>query len=228
MENSVIERVKECIEIKGMSAREFAKSIGFNCSTLNNYITGRRVTVGVDLIQKIVQTFKEINSEWLLTGNGNMIKASNKIQQVQSETKYPFKPFIDTSHISSSVDDGFDVLINECECEYLSLPISVTYDFSICARGDSMINPTRPDKSIKSGDIVACRIWKSKKHIRWGEVYVLATDDGIIFKQVLKSDDENTIMCVSYNTEENYLPYKLPLSEVHDLALVVGVVKAKF
>lgn len=224
MKSSVIQRVSALIAAKGMSSRSFASTIGFNYSTLNNYITGRRANVDIVLLEKIANSFGDINVSWLLTGNGNMVKSDEKVGAVSVSSKYPLKPFVDIANISYLMQNGFSISVNEKGFEYLSLPISTTYDFSIRAMGDSMVNRLRPEKSIKSGDIVACRVWKSRTHIRWGEVYALSTVDGVIIKKIEKSEKEGVILCVSHNVEENYLPYELPMSEVQEMALVVGVV----
>ncbi|MDL2212512.1 helix-turn-helix domain-containing protein [Bacteroides sp. OttesenSCG-928-D19] len=74
MENSVIERIREIIKYKGMTPRAFAIAIGFNYSTLNNYLTGRRTSIDLNLLVRIESTFDEISSEWMLTGKGHMLK----------------------------------------------------------------------------------------------------------------------------------------------------------
>jgi transcriptional regulator with XRE-family HTH domain len=70
MESAVIERIKQIIESKGLSARAFANKIDFKYSTLNNYLTGRRSSIDLDLIIKIESTFDDISIPWLITGKG--------------------------------------------------------------------------------------------------------------------------------------------------------------
>ena len=64
-------------------------------------------------------------------------------------------------------------------------------------------------------------------HVRWGEVYALATYDGIMIKKVEESEQEGYIRCVPFNKEEGFKPYDVPINEIHDWALVVGVVSVK-
>ena len=90
-----------------------------------------------------------------------------------------------------------------------------------------MINRNCPEQSINERDIVACKIWTSRTHLRWGEVYALATNDGIIVKKIMPADREGFIKCVSFNEEEGFLPYDLPVEEISDWAIVVGVVSIK-
>lgn len=142
-------------------------------------------------------------------------------------TPYPVKPFIDSVYAVCGSPSGFSLAIKENECEGLSLPFMKEYDFSIKAKGDSMINRTNPSRSIREGDIVVCRLWTSRSHVRWGEVYALATNDGVVVKKIMPSKEEHFIKCVSFNEEDGYPPYELPLEEVHDWAIVTGVVSAR-
>lgn len=140
---------------------------------------------------------------------------------------YPIKPFIDSVYAVCGTPSGFSMAIKETDCEGLSLPFMKEYDFSIRAKGDSMINRSNPARSIRENDIVVCRLWTSRSHVRWGEVYALATGDGVIVKKIMPSDKESFIKCVSFNEEDGYPPYELPLQEVHDWAIVTGVVSAR-
>lgn len=109
------------------------------------------------------------------------------------------------------------------ECEQISIPFISDYDFSIKGRGDSMINRKNPDRSICDGDLIACRIWTSRSYIQWGQVYALATSQGIVIKQIQESEKEGYIKCVSFNNEDGYMPYEISLEEVYDWAIVVSV-----
>jgi len=56
------------------SRLDFAKKIGISSSSLTE-IFNKRTNVGIKVIQKTVNTFNHINAEWLLTGNGDVIKS---------------------------------------------------------------------------------------------------------------------------------------------------------
>lgn len=73
MERTIIHRIKEIIDHKSVSPRSFASKIGFNYSTLNNYLSGRRKSVDSKLLSAITSTYDDISSLWLLTGKGPMI-----------------------------------------------------------------------------------------------------------------------------------------------------------
>lgn len=69
----MIERVKKIIELKSKSIREFALLIGVKHVTLNQQISGTR-SLSLDIITAILNSFEDISAEWLLRGDGEMLK----------------------------------------------------------------------------------------------------------------------------------------------------------
>ena len=70
MEVTVIQRIKEIIDKKGVTPRSFASIINFNYSTLNNYLSGRRTSIDCLLLERIALSFDDISMDWILTGKG--------------------------------------------------------------------------------------------------------------------------------------------------------------
>ena len=115
------------------------------------------------------------------------------------------------------VNTGIQITSENIELTYL-VPDFKGADFMIRVKGDSMY------PRYNSGDIVACK----KLNIRdvffqWNKVYVLDTDQGAILKRVSKASDQDKIMAVSDN--ESYAPFELKLSQIHGIAIVVGVIR---
>lgn len=67
------ERIKEVMNYKGISASEFAREIGVLRSAISHVISGRNKP-GLEFILKILNRFPEIDTHWLLTGNGEMLQ----------------------------------------------------------------------------------------------------------------------------------------------------------
>lgn len=67
---SVKERLIEFINFKKMSIRSFEKLCGLSFSYVNNM----RVSIQPDKINNIAQQFPDLNTGWLLTGEGKMLK----------------------------------------------------------------------------------------------------------------------------------------------------------
>lgn len=97
----------------------------------------------------------------------------------------------------------------------------------IKVRGSSMVNRRDPAHSIPEGAWIGIRPSQSSA-IRWGEVYAIMTTDGPIVKKLQPSEREGYITCVSFNEEDGYLPYELPIAEIiPPLYHIVAVITAK-
>lgn len=69
----MIGRIKKIIESTGLSERAFAEIIGVKQNTLNQQLKGER-GLSLETISKILISYKDISAEWLLRGEGEMIK----------------------------------------------------------------------------------------------------------------------------------------------------------
>lgn len=70
------DRINEFIVSENLTAAEFADKIGVQRSSVSHVLNGRN-NPGFSFIQKILDTFPQLNSRWLLTGNGNMYESSD-------------------------------------------------------------------------------------------------------------------------------------------------------
>lgn len=75
MQSSVKERLIEFIKSQGLSQGRFEKLLGFSNGYVNNISKG----IGGDKLQKIICEFPQLNIDWLLSGNGNMLVGSKEI-----------------------------------------------------------------------------------------------------------------------------------------------------
>jgi transcriptional regulator with XRE-family HTH domain len=80
------ERILSIIKYLNLSPSDFAEEIGVQRSSISHLISGRNKP-SLEFIQKILSRFPEINPEWILNGNGEMIKGM--INAVTGEL--PFK-----------------------------------------------------------------------------------------------------------------------------------------
>ena len=70
------EQLKKLMEAEGLSPAKFADEIGVQRSSISHIISGRNKP-SYDFILKILNRFSGLNTEWLLTGRGSMIKSSD-------------------------------------------------------------------------------------------------------------------------------------------------------
>lgn len=229
--SNIKERVLQIAKYKGVGYEKFFEEIGMSYGNFKG--KAKNTPLNSDAIDNILTKFPEINSDWLISNIGEMLKNTDIEVKAESPvnskkphyevTNYKPRPFIDAMYGALGVPNGFALAVKADECEQISIPFVNDYDFSIKGRGDSMINHKNPNRSIHDGDLVACKLWTSRSHIRWGEVYAIATSDGVVIKQIMPSDQDGFIKCVSYNEEDGFFPYELPVLEINDWALVVSV-----
>lgn len=78
MKEFVLQRINELISHSKLSKNAFANKISMEQTTVNNQLIGKR-GISIDLILNILLAFPEVSSEWLLRGEGSMIKNENNI-----------------------------------------------------------------------------------------------------------------------------------------------------
>jgi transcriptional regulator with XRE-family HTH domain len=80
------ERIKKLMDVKNLTLSTFADMTGINSTTLSFIINGRPDKTGngksvqkpsTDVILQILNTFPDINSDWLLLGKEPMSKGKN-------------------------------------------------------------------------------------------------------------------------------------------------------
>ena len=65
------ERIEKIMEKEGMTPAKFAEEIGIQRSGLSHILTGRN-NASLDVVNKILDRFNYVNSDWLLAGKGVM------------------------------------------------------------------------------------------------------------------------------------------------------------
>lgn len=67
------ERIQKLIDIEQLSPSKFADTIGVQRSSVSHILSGRNKP-SLDVVQKILIKFPDLNSDWLLFGNGEIYK----------------------------------------------------------------------------------------------------------------------------------------------------------
>lgn len=231
------EIIQAILNKEGLTYSIFAKYIKVAPKEVYDLLNGRTKSITSKFAEKILAVYPYYNIIWLRTGLGEMFKSDvdrlaargrkellmDEQGTIHLQEAAKLIPHIIEGCADCGKPNGFDIAITEDRCPKYIIPGLVGCDFTIPARGRSMINKNIPEKSIKDGDIIGCRKWNSRSHIRWGEVYVLSTTEGITVKQIEPSDKEGYIKCVPFNTDEGFQSFEIPVDEIYDWAIVVGV-----
>ena len=75
METAVIQRFKKVIEERHLSVTALGKLIGVHPSTLNRQFNGESAMT-LSTIDAFLQYFGNVSAEWLLRGDGEMMKGA--------------------------------------------------------------------------------------------------------------------------------------------------------
>lgn len=219
MNETIFDRISTIVEKFGNGKNTvFASLIGVSEANVRNYKNG--VMPKADFLEKIARSF-DININWLLTGEGNMLRTeSGKEENIPvahpSDSPMEGIPLIPISAMARAFTGEQTVL--EYECERFVVPTFKGAEFLISVKGSSMY------PKYNSGDIVACkRLPMDELFFQWNKVYVLDTDQGPLIKRVKPGSDKEHVLIVSDN--ERYEPFELPLDRIYHVALVIGVIR---
>ncbi len=230
-----IERLQYYMKQQGINDNKLTVDAGLSVGLIGKAKKCGKTMNSVN-IEKILLAYPDLNSDWLLTGRGEMLKtncisenisvtiadssahkdnkkvaSSNEIKDLNTDFR-PRIPYDAAAGALSIAEHG----ISRNDCEMLPvIPRFPKYDFTIVAKGDSMI------PEIASGDELACRFIDPKGFIQWGRPHVLDTAQGVVVKNIFELPD--SILCRSVNN--NYPDFPIAKDDIYHIALVVGLIR---
>ncbi|MFK7049281.1 MULTISPECIES: hypothetical protein [Flavobacterium] len=83
---SIQERILQYINYKTITPYKFCKELGFAMGYLD-----KRGAIRTDNYLKIIEHYKDLNPEWLLKGEGNMLKDYNNNNKINENEKINYK-----------------------------------------------------------------------------------------------------------------------------------------
>lgn len=204
---------------------QFAKRLGISAQGLSTWI--KRNTFDLELIYSKCEL---LNSEWLLTGKGSMLKESSCIEkEVPASVIQPIHvPKVPEKIISQQSITLYDIeaaanlktIFDNKQQNILgqiSFPDIPRCDGAVYVRGDSMY------PILKSGDIIAYKEIQNLQNIIFGEMYLVSfaiEDDYYVAVKYLQKSElgKDFVQLVSYNTHHS--PKDIALSSINALALI--------
>lgn len=222
------ERLERFIETMGYSIREFERAIGVSNGTISHV----KDNLSANLKDKISANFQQLNMNWLLTGEGEMLHSSDadpsqpntseptpsgrpELKEVK-KGGLPLIPIDAVAGFNGWDESGVSVL----DCARYDVPDFETAhaDFLIRVSGSSMY------PKYSSGDILACRKIDEITFLQWGKIYVIDSRQGAMVKRLFPMEDNaDMVLCKSDNP--NYPPFELPKEEIRSLSIVVGAIR---
>ena len=197
---------------KGITQYEFYQKTG-----ITRGILGQNNGISEENISRFLAYYTEVSPEWLLTGQGEMLRQAESLPTATPATA----PSEGIPLIPIEAMAGFgtgEVQVLEYECDRYVVPAFKDAEFLIQVKGSSMI------PKYNSGDIVACKkLPMDQLFFQWNKVYVLDTNQGALIKRVKAGSDNDHLLIISDNT--NYEPFELDKKFIHSVAIVIGVIR---
>ena len=204
------ERVKVYCKSRAVTISRFEKESGLS----NGYFNRVHHRPSQDKLDNIKTAFPDLNTEWLLTGEGQMLKAQpdNQTQTRRNVIRY-WENIEATGGGIMSFDDTLDGHYSE-----MVLP-----DFSDCTDAMRLVGDSMYPR-YKSGQILIFKEWQ-ESFIEYGQVYLIITRSGYRMVKYLQPAPEKTMVtCVSENADK-FPPFEIEIESIYRLYLVKGSVE---
>ena len=243
METSVKQRLIGFIKHENLSQKKFETLVGLS----NGYVNNIRQSISPEKLQSIALCFPNLSLEWLLTGEGEMLRGGVGMVNVSCghgnasvrENNGSFtinnggagegsRPRISYSegspYYNVDFEAGFDILYNDQSPapEYnIYIPQYNGRGIIWCnITGDSM-SPT-----ITSGDIIAIKeVYDWQSYIVYGEIYAIVTSNDMrTVKIIRKGSTDEKVRLVPINHDE-FDEQEIPISLIMKVFKVVGCIK---
>jgi len=159
----------------------------------NGYINNCKGSIGTIILSKIGIAFPELNTDWVTTGNGDMIKSEN--QSMPSDSNFMLVPLYSHDVVGGINNQESDT--NGYVTGYMPFVNAKQGDICVPVTNNSMV-PTYPP-----GTIVQIRkldYWK--EFVEFGKVHIIELmDERRLIKVIRKGKDDNHFTLVSHNKE---------------------------
>jgi repressor LexA len=205
--NLIISRLKSALKIE--SDKELSDNLGVKPNVISNW--KKRGSIDYKLLFAVCES-NGISIDSIVGLKST--DSSQIVNEPEGEYGIPLIPLDAAAGFSS----GDDKAILHSDVDFYSVPeFNKKADYLIRVSGSSMY------PKYNSGDIVACKKLPLDTFFQWNKVYILDTIQGPLMKRVKRAQDKDFITLVSDN--EKYDPFDILRTEIHSLALVIGVIR---
>lgn len=203
-------RLLEFLKAKRISQTEFTGKLGVSPT----YIGAMRKGIPADKLKKISELYPDLNRDWLLYGEGSMIK-ENVVECEHAGFEVPLLPVEAIAGSLQMWSQG----VSLADCRKIVAPVPGA-DFAIQVSGDSM------EPKFHDGSMLLIKKINERAFIPWGHPMVIDSENGVLIKKVLPyerkedGEDESFIWAVSENPA--YPKLKIPTESIYGLYRVMG------
>lgn len=228
---TVKERLIYFIKATHITVNSFERKSGLSVG----YLRQLRKEPSREKIKNIILAFPQLNEQWLLTGDGEMLKGKkpayrNEVEELTPEEMEDlrkhlrdgscrFVPLVNIDSVGGMWSQNAITPSEQYTIRSIPFPDARPDDVAILQSGDSM-SPTIPPGAI----LQIRQVVDWQEYFGYGNVFVLwLKDDRRITKQVLKygPDPKTYVTCHSYNPDA--ADEELPRSMIKQVWKVVNV-----
>lgn len=218
-------RILSFLDSVGIKKADFYQSTGLSDSNFKG--RNRLSQPGGDMIVKILTSYPELSADWLLTGNGDMLKNTTTHEEVPApqvssdplpEINYEYKgaPYYNVDFIG-----GFDLVLNDQTINpdyYINFaPYNKPGVVWCNITGHSM------EPELNNGDFIAMKEMTSPiEYLPYGEIYGIVTDDYRTVKRIRLSDRKGYVRLIPTNKSPEYAEQDIPIEMIRKVFAVLG------
>ena len=217
----VKERLISYLDFKGLRRSDFVRSIGMSGA----YVAAMRRGISPRTIKKIKAVYPDLNTEWLIYGNGNMLLDSYDASAVASKpAKKQYEvPLLPTAAFAGNLQ-LWNRGIRPEDCRTIISPIPGA-EFALQVKGDSM------EPKIHEGSTLLISRINEKAFIPWGTPMVIDTVNGVLVKNLYPAlnpnaeDEYDSGYLIAKSINPNYPPMKIPVDTIYGIYRVIGSIE---
>lgn len=174
----------------------------------------KETEIGSNVLEHLAKKFPELNLDWLITGEGDMLRNSKETSLSFSTSEFKlrgYSPFFSSLEVSAGDNYNFALSHGEEPSSWIKIP-GVTVEAYFPIFGCSM------EPVIKSGDVIGVASVENWDRLDPDKIYMVVTaHDRMIKHLYIDDEDKNVIWAVS----ENYPKFKLCVDEIKKVFQVV-------
>jgi phage repressor protein C with HTH and peptisase S24 domain len=212
---TILNRLDKFMAANGLKDRHLEQRCGISNGLLNN-LRKKGGELGQKSIERILKTYPEINTDWFIRGEGEMLLTSSSppvkavVEVVEHGT-----PVYDVDATCGDVSRPI-VFTDEHVIGHVNLPNASPTAVIIRANGDSM------EPHIHDGDWIAVREVANLNVLYYGQVYLVITNEYRLLKYLRRDEDEQHYVLLR-SANENYDDIRLPKADIRHLFIVENI-----
>ena len=206
------------------SKADLATAFGIKPSKFSE-ILNYRMNIGTDLAAILCASYN-INSNWLLTGEGSMLRSEQKKAEMP-ETPSINQDYSGAPYYNVDFIGGFDLMINDQTINpdyYINYrPFNKEGILWCNLTGHSM------EPELLSGDIIALKEVNTPiQYLPSGEIYGIVTEEFRTVKRIRLSQREGYVRLIPSNKSEEYGEQEIPIAMILKVYAVLGSIRKFF